>query len=67
MKGYENMSYEESVKKVENIISELSEKDISLDKAVNSFKEGIDELNKCRKALNEAKLVIKDMGENDDE
>lgn len=60
------MSYEDSVKKVENIIGELSEKDISLDKAVSSFKEGIEELNKCRKALNEAKLTVKDMGDNDE-
>ncbi len=61
------MSYEESVKKLENIISELNEKNIPLEKAVDSFKEGITELDKCRKSLEAAKLKIKDMGENEED
>lgn len=61
------MSYEESVKKVENIITMLSENELPLEKAVDAFKEGITELEVCRKSLENAKITIKDMGADDDE
>lgn len=61
------MSYEESVKKVENIITMLSENELPLEKAVDAFKEGVTELEACRRALENAKLTVKDMGADDDE
>ena len=61
------MSYEESVKKVEGIISMLSENELPLEKAVDAFKQGMTELETCRKSLENAKMTVKDMGVSDDE
>lgn len=61
------MSYEDSVKKVEDIIGQLNSGDIPLDKAVEAFRQGMNELESCRKTLENAKLTVKDAGEQDDE
>ncbi|MGN0692181.1 MAG: exodeoxyribonuclease VII small subunit [Oscillospiraceae bacterium] len=61
------MSYEESVKKVEDIIGQLNGGELPLDKAVEAFKQGMTELESCRKALENAKMTVKDAGETDNE
>ncbi len=61
------MSYEESVKKTEDIINLLSEGKLPLDKAVEAFKQGMTELEKCRKLLDNAKMTVRDAGEITDE
>lgn len=61
------MSYEDSVKKVEDIIGQLNGGELPLDKAVEAFKQGMNELESCRKALENAKLTVKDAGESGDE
>lgn len=66
-KGNYDMSYEESVKKVEDIIGQLGSGELSLDKAVEAFKQGMNELESCRKALENAKMTVKDAGETDNE
>ncbi len=52
------MSYEESVKKVEEIIAQLSGNELPLDKAVDMYKSGMDQLTACRAALENAKLTV---------
>lgn len=48
------MSFEKSVKHVDEIIGRLSEGDITLEEAVELYKSGADELAKCKKLLDEA-------------
>lgn len=57
------MSYEESVKNIEEIISKLSENELPLDKAVDMYKSGMDKLAACRAALDKAKLSVSEWKE----
>ena len=52
------MSFEKSVKHVDEIIGRLSEGDISLEDAVELYKSGADELAKCKKLLDEAEKSV---------
>lgn len=52
------MSFEKSVKHVDEIIGRLSEGDIPLEEAVELYKSGIDELAKCKKLLDEAEKSV---------
>lgn len=58
VKGMVKMSFEDSVKKIEDIIKQLSEGEIPLGEAVELYKQGTDELAACRKELDSAKMKI---------
>lgn len=57
------MSYEESVDKIEGIIAKLSGNELPLDQAVELYKNGMDELAKCREKLEQAKLTVYEFGD----
>ena len=48
------MNFENSVKKVDEIISKLSAGDVPLDEAIELYKTGAKELADCKKQLDEA-------------
>ena len=52
------MSFEKSVKHVDEIIGRLSEGDIPLEEAVELYKSGTDEIEKCKKLLDEAEKSV---------
>ena len=52
------MSFEKSVKHVDEITGRLSEGDIPLEDAVELYKSGADELAKCKKLLDEAEKSV---------
>lgn len=60
----EKVSFEMKIKELEQIIKELDNKDIELEKAVNLYTKGAEVLSECEKILNEnQKLVIQKMTE----
>lgn len=55
----ENVStFEENMKKLEDVVSNLEKGDITLEKAVEFYGEGVRLAELCKKQLNEAKLRI---------
>jgi exodeoxyribonuclease VII small subunit len=52
------VTFEESLKKVEEITSMLEDGDLPLQKRVEKFEEGIKLLKKCEKELKEVELTI---------
>ena len=54
----EKLSFEENMKKLGNIVSELEKGDIPLEKAVQIYSEGAGLAVLCRKQLDEAKIKI---------
>lgn len=53
------MKFEESLKKLENIVQELENGDISLDKAIKKYQEGILLSRQCLDLLDKAEKQIK--------
>ena len=58
MKKKENLSFEESMENLENIVTELEKGDLSLEVSVEKFKEGMEISNYCTNLLNEAEESI---------
>ena len=56
--GIENLSFEESLKALEEIVEELDSGSIDLDKAVSAYEKGAQLKLHCEKKLKEAKLRI---------
>jgi len=56
--GIENLSFEESLKALEEIVEELDSGTIDLDKAVAAYEKGAQLKLHCEKKLKEAKLRI---------
>ena len=54
----EEMSFEESMKKLDEIATELESGDLSLDSAMSKFEEGIKLSKKCNNMLEEAEKKI---------
>ena len=52
------MNYEENIKRLEEIISQLEEGGQPLDKALDLYKEGVELSVECKKQLENAKLQI---------
>ncbi len=52
------MSFDESIKKLEEIVSKLGNSAVSLEESLKLYKEGIELSAKCKKELEEAKLKI---------
>ena len=51
-------TFEESMKKLSNIVKELENGDIPLEKAVELYSEGVKLSAICRKCIDEAKIKI---------
>lgn len=58
-----NMNYEESVKRLEEIVSKLEEGNLSLENSLKLYEEGVILSEKCRKMLYDAKLKITNINE----
>ncbi|MBP1545113.1 MAG: exodeoxyribonuclease VII small subunit [Oscillospiraceae bacterium] len=52
------MSFEKSVKRVDEIIEKLSSGDVPLEEAIELYKSGADELAKCRRLLEDAEKAV---------
>lgn len=57
-KKLENMSYEEAVKKLEEIVSRLEDTDIPLEESLSSFQEGVALSRYCREKLAETEYKV---------
>ena len=62
----EKMSFEESVKKLEEIIKELEDENISLQESMEKFEMGIKLSSNCLKKLNEAEGKIEELTKSED-
>ncbi len=51
-KQIDSMSYEKRLKNLNDIVESLESSDVSLDKAIKSYKEGIDYINSLSNSLN---------------
>ena len=60
------MNFEKSLKRLEDIVSEMENADPDLDKALNLFSEGVELVKFCSSKLNETKkkieILVKDNG-----
>lgn len=62
-----NGNFEESMKKLEDIVIELENGNLNLDESVNKFEEGMKIAKQCNKILEEAEKKITVLLENDGE
>lgn len=60
----ENMTYEQAIKRLEEIVSILEKNEISLDDALELFEEGTKLSAFCSDKLNNAKIKITEIEEN---
>ena len=58
-------NFEESMKKLEEIVTELEKGELSLDESVSKFEEGINISKECNKMLESAEKKISILLEND--
>ena len=62
------MTYEENLTRLNDIVGQLENDKLPLEKALELYKEGIDLSVDCKKSLESAKLSVKAMnGDNSDE
>lgn len=61
-----NLSFEEAMKDLEEIVSELESGDLSLDKSIEKFKKGIELSNHCNKLLEDAEKTVSILVEQSD-
>jgi len=52
------MKFDASVKRLDEIINKLEDKDISLDDSIKLYKEGAKLIDSCRKELDKAELLV---------
>jgi len=52
------MKFEESLKKLEKIVSDLEEPNIPLDKAIKKYQDGLELANQCLEQLNAAEKKV---------
>ncbi len=55
----DQIDFESSLKKLEQIVAKLEDGDISLEDSVKSFEEGIGLVKECQKQLSVAELKVK--------
>ncbi|NLK13024.1 MAG: exodeoxyribonuclease VII small subunit [Candidatus Phytoplasma sp.] len=53
-----SLSFEEQLKKLEELVKELESKDISLDDAIKKYKEGIELSKSCYEKIKEAESLV---------
>ena len=58
-------SFEDALKRIEEIVSELEEADLPLKNRIEKFKEGADLLKFCDKELKEAEMSIQKIANRD--
>lgn len=63
----ENLSFEDAMKELESIVSELETGDLSLDKSIEKFKKGVELSNYCNKLLENAEKTVTVLVEKSDE
>ena len=52
------MNFENSVKKLEEIVSKLESNEITLEESIELYKEGVTLLVSCRKQLENAEMLV---------
>ena len=52
------MNFENSLKRLEEIISKLESNEITLEESIDIYKEGVSMLVDCRKQLSQAELLV---------
>ena len=57
------MTYEASLKRLEEIVQRLERGDVSLEESIELFREGSDLAASCKKTLEDAKLRVKTISE----
>ncbi len=62
----EKMSFEESITKLEEIVKELEDENISLEESMEKFEMGIKLSSNCLKRLNEAEGKIEELTRSED-
>lgn len=58
------MTFEDTLDKLNKIVSELESGNLTLEESLEKFKEGITLSGECKKKLEEAKLVIETVDKN---
>ena len=53
-----DLSYEELIKKLDECVEKLEDKDLSLDEAINTYKEGLEISQLCKEKLEVAKQAV---------
>lgn len=66
MKKDKDLSFEESINKLEEVVSELEKGELSLEDSVNKFKEGMELSTRCSKLLDDAEKSITILLKNSD-
>jgi exodeoxyribonuclease VII small subunit len=62
----EEMSFEESIKKLEEIVKKLEDENISLEESMKNFEMGIKLSSSCLRKLNEAEKRIEELTRSED-
>ncbi|MBO5178850.1 MAG: exodeoxyribonuclease VII small subunit [Clostridia bacterium] len=62
----ENLSFEDAMKDLEEVVSELESGDLSLDKSIEKFKKGMELSNYCNKLLEDAEKTVSILVEQSD-
>lgn len=62
----ENLSYEESVKRLEKIVEDLESGSLSLDESIKKYEEGIKLYNSCSKILQEYENKVEILSKSQD-
>lgn len=52
------MKFEDSIKRIDEIISALEDKDISLDDSIMLYKEGAKLIESCKKEIDNAEMLV---------
>ncbi|MCD7731210.1 MAG: exodeoxyribonuclease VII small subunit [Oscillospiraceae bacterium] len=52
------MKFEESVKKIDEIIAALENSDITLEDSIKLYKDGAELISSCRKELDNAEMLV---------
>lgn len=60
------MKFESSMKRLNEIVEALERENLSLDEALDLYKEGVELSVDCKKSLESAKIQVKTLGPNDD-
>ena len=61
-----NLSFEDAMKELEGVVSELESGDLTLDKSIEKFKKGIELSNYCNKLLEDAEKTVSILVEQSD-
>ncbi len=63
MKDKNKISFEEALKELEEIVENLNNDDLDLEKAISAYEKGMELKKICEKRLSEAKLRIENIKE----